>query len=372
MGLEEEKETVELQPKSDAAGRDVRYRTLFDNLLEAVALYQYILDGDGEVVDWRYVDVNRAYEQAFGMSREEILGTSVMQLIGPEVMNEYLPIIRALRADKKPATHQNHYAPLDLEVLSFFAPVSDDEFIVSSLDITELERFKDDLARSNAELHQFAYVASHDLKEPLRMVTNYLALLEKRSAGCLDDKAKEFLNFALDGATRMTSMIEDLLAYSRLEVMEASFAPADVEEALDTVLMDLKVSIEESGASITHDPMPTVMADKVQLIQVLENLIGNAIKYRDVAAPKIHVSARRDGKVWTFTVEDNGIGIDMQQKDKLFNMFHRLHTRDEYEGTGMGLAIAKKIVERHGGRIWFASEPGKGTTFYFTIPSSHA
>ncbi|MBI0582465.1 MAG: hypothetical protein JET69_05555 [Methanomassiliicoccales archaeon] len=164
-------------------------------------------------------------------------------------------------------------------------------------------------------------------------------------------------------------MIDDLLAYSRVEVKERSFVPVDMNEVQSIVLKDLRVSIGESGAAVTHDALPTVLADQAQMILLLENLVGNAIKYRNVAAPQVHVSARRSDGEWTFAVQDNGIGIDPQHAEKLFKMFSRLHTRDEYEGTGMGLAISKKIVERHGGKIWFESAPGQGTTFFFTIPA---
>ncbi len=235
--------------------------------------------------------------------------------------------------------------------------------IAASMDITELKR-------SNEELQHFAYVASHDLKEPLRMVTSYLGLLEKRCVDRLGGEGMNHLRFARDGAVRMQRMIDDLLAYSRVEVRERSFATVDMGSALETVLRDLNLAISESGASVTHDELPTVLADREQMVLLLENLVGNAIKYRGVAAPQIHISAGRSGGDWIISVRDNGIGIDPKYADKLFKMFSRLHTWDEYEGTGMGLVIAKKIVERHGGRIWFESREGEGTTFYFTIPES--
>jgi light-regulated signal transduction histidine kinase (bacteriophytochrome) len=164
-------------------------------------------------------------------------------------------------------------------------------------------------------------------------------------------------------------MIDDLLTYSRVESKAQAFAPADMDEVLATVLKDLSVAIDESGASVTSDPLPTIMADKLQMVLLFENLIGNAIKYRSEATPQVHVSARGEGQEWVFSVSDNGIGIDPRQRDRIFLMFQRLHTRDEYPGTGMGLAISRRIVERHGGRIWLESEPGKGTTFFFTIPT---
>ncbi len=235
-------------------------------------------------------------------------------------------------------------------------------------DITERKRLEEDLRRSNDELQKFAYIASHDMKEPLRMVTSYLSLLEKRNTDKLDPTSKEYMHFALDGAQRMAGMIDDLLAYSRVETKGKEFSLVNMDDVLSLVLRDLEVSIEESSASITNEALPMIMADRSQMIKLLENLFGNAIKYRGVEAPQIHISARDDGRNWVFAVKDNGIGIDPKHKDRLFQMFQRLHTRDEYEGTGIGLAIARKIVERHGGRIWFESGPGKGTIFYFAIP----
>lgn len=240
--------------------------------------------------------------------------------------------------------------------------------LVVFTDITKQKKLEGELKRSNKELEQFAYVASHDLKEPLRMVTSYLQLLETRNRDKLDDASKQYLHFAMDGSGRMQAMIGDILVYSRVETKGAPLAPVDMNDVLTTVVKDFRVSIEESGASITHAYLPKVVADKTQIVLLLENLVGNAIKYRDVAAPQINISAHSAGKEWVFAIKDNGIGIDPKYQDRLFRMFSRLHTREEYAGTGMGLAIAKKIVERHGGRIWVESEPGNGSTFCFTIP----
>jgi PAS domain S-box-containing protein len=294
------------------------------------------------------------------------------------------------------------------------------------IDITErkyaeaqLEQYAADLKRSNEELEQFGYVVSHDLQEPLRMVKSYLELLERRYRDELDVKARQFIDYAVDGATRMQEMIRALLSLSRVETRGQAFEPTDVEAVLERTLMALGRVVHESGAEITHDPLPTVMADRTQLSQVFQNLIANAIKFRrEGVPPRVHIAADRvppsnsphggkdpvyppakgrtaatpstyspeypsppsdspqwgedavegdDGGEWHFSVIDNGIGIAPEQVDRIFRVFQRLHTEEEYPGLGMGLALCQRIVARHGGRIWVESQPGKGATFTFTI-----
>ncbi|HEX8274216.1 MAG TPA: PAS domain S-box protein [Longimicrobiaceae bacterium] len=232
----------------------------------------------------------------------------------------------------------------------------------------ELAARSEELERSNRELEQFAYVASHDLQEPLRMVASYTQLLARRYRGRLDEDAEEFIGYAVDGVTRMQALINDLLAYSRVGTRGGSFEPVEVDAVLERVLASLGPAMEDAGATVTHDPLPTVPGDPVQLGQLLQNLVANAVKFRGEAPPRVHVSAERDGDGWTFSVADNGIGIDPEYADRIFVIFQRLHTRAEYPGTGIGLAICKKIVERHGGRIWFEPAPGGGTVFRFTLP----
>ncbi|WP_066374870.1 sensor histidine kinase [Anabaena sp. CA = ATCC 33047] len=232
----------------------------------------------------------------------------------------------------------------------------------------ELAQLAQDLERSNAELKKFAYVASHDLQEPLNQVANYVQLLEMRYEDELDEDAKEFINFAVEGVSLMQTLIDDVLAYSKVDTQAIAFQLTDVEKALERALSNLRQRIIETGATITHDPLPSVMAGSTQLMQLFQNLIANAIKFRSEEPPRIHVGAERLEDEWLFSVKDNGIGIDPRFSDRIFVIFQRLHTRDEYQGTGMGLAICKKIIECHRGRIWVESQLGEGATFYFTIP----
>ena len=243
------------------------------------------------------------------------------------------------------------------------------------MDVTErreaeamLIRNAADLQRSNEQLQQFAYIASHDLQEPLRMVASYLQLLESRYKDALDDDAREFIAYAVDGATRMRGLINDLLAYSRVDAQEQNFEMMESRHALDQACDRLRSTIEEFGATVTQDDLPAIKAEEGLLIQVFQNLIGNAIKYQRECPPEIHVSAQAKAGEWLFSVSDNGIGIEPQYLERIFVIFRRLHPPGKYSGTGIGLAICKKVIERHGGRIWAELQPGKGSVFYFTIP----
>ncbi len=227
-----------------------------------------------------------------------------------------------------------------------------------------------ELKRSNEDLEQFAYVASHDLQEPLRMIRNYVQLLRQRYHDQLDAAGNEFLGFALDGAKRMDELIQDLLTYSRVGTHGRDFAQVDCLDAFRRAMANLSLSIEESGARVTHEPLPIVNGDVVQLTQLFQNLIGNAIKFRGSRPPEIHLGTHLRGEEWEFTLADNGIGIAAEDFQRIFIVFQRLHSREKYAGTGIGLAVCKKIVERHGGRIWVESKPGQGTTFHFTIPAA--
>ncbi len=232
-----------------------------------------------------------------------------------------------------------------------------------------LKQKAQELSRSNADLEQFAYVASHDLQEPLRTMTSFAQLLRRRYQGKLDANADDFIHFIVDGATRMQGLITDLLAYSRVGSRGKETVSTDCAAVFDQAVANLQTAIVESGAVVTHDSLPTVPCDGAQLIQVFQNLVGNSIKFRDSHSPRVHVAAEPRPSEWVFSVKDNGIGIDPEYAQRIFEVFQRLHTRTEYPGSGIGLAIAKKIVERHGGRIWVESQPHQGATFFFTLPA---
>lgn len=233
-----------------------------------------------------------------------------------------------------------------------------------------LRRTTEELARSNAELEQFAYIVSHDLQEPLRQVMNYTQLLTERYQGKLDAKADKFIMYIMDGVTRLQTLIKDLLTYSRAGRKDISFQLTSIQEIVQQVMFDLEISLKETGAVITCDPLPTIRAVPSQMRQLWQNLIGNALKFRSTEPPRIHISAKPQTTHWLFSVQDNGIGIDPQHAERIFGVFQRLHTRVEYPGTGIGLAICKKVVEFHGGRIWVESQLHQGATFYFTLPRS--
>jgi hypothetical protein len=235
-------------------------------------------------------------------------------------------------------------------------------------DIASRKQMEDELRRSNQDLEQFAYVASHDLHEPLRVVTSYLQLLERRLGTGLDDDARLFMGTAIEGARRMRLLIQDLLAYSRVGTRGRPMIATSLDDVLRVALSNLEVAISQSRAVVTHEPLPHVIGDSIQLVQLFQNLIGNAIKFCSQSEPKVHISAHREGHHLQINVADNGIGIDAKSFSRIFMIFQRLHTREEYEGTGIGLAVCKRIIERHSGRIWVESQLGEGSTFCFTLP----
>ena len=356
-----------------------RYR----GLLEAAPGAMVVVDQSGEIVL-----LNVQAEKQFGYHRDELVGQKVTNII-PEGFAERL-IADSLRSAEDALTQQigtgielvgkrKNGSEFPIEVT--LSPLESTEGVLVTAAIRDITatntkaealllRKVEELKRSNEELAQFAYIASHDLQEPLRMVASYTQLLSRRYKGQLDAEADEFITFAVDGANRMQRLIQDLLAFSRIGTKAMELVETSSEEALQHALTNLRGAVEQGGAVVTHDPLPTVLADEGQLIQLFQNLVGNAIKYQSPGIPRIHVSAHRSGgDKWMFAVKDNGLGIDSQYFDKIFGMFQRLHKRGEFEGTGIGLAICKKIVERHGGRISVESQPGQGSTFSFALAS---
>jgi PAS domain S-box-containing protein len=368
--------TAAIRDISVRQAADARYR----GLLEAAPDAMVVVDQAGAIVL-----LNVQAEKQFGYSRDELIGQAVTNII-PEGFAERL-IADDLRSAED-ALAQRIGTGLELTakrrdgsqfpIELMLSPLeSVDGILVTSAirDISvrkaaeaDLLRTVEELNRSNEELGQFAYIASHDLQEPLRMVASYTQLLSKRYKGQLDDDADEFIGFAVDGANRMQRLIEDLLTYSRVGTKGAELSETSSEAALQQAIVNLRGAIEDAGAVVTNDPLPTVMADDTQLTQLFQNLVGNAIKYQNGATPQVHVSATRTrDRRWGFAVKDNGLGIDPQYFERIFGMFQRLHKREEFAGTGIGLAICKKIVERHGGTISVESQPGQGSTFRFAL-----
>jgi light-regulated signal transduction histidine kinase (bacteriophytochrome) len=235
---------------------------------------------------------------------------------------------------------------------------------------SEMQAQREELERSNRDLEQFAYVASHDLQEPLRMVARYTELLRERYQGKLDEKADTYIRFAVEGAKRMQQLVADTLAYSRVGSHGEPMAPVSIANVLRRVVVSLREPIRAAAARIEYGAMPTVIGDEIQINQLFQNLVGNAVKFRGAEPPVVTITAVPAGAEWLFAVADNGVGFEAEYSDEIFLMFQRLHARDRYEGTGIGLAIAKRIVERHGGRIWAESRPGQGSTFHFTLQAS--
>jgi PAS domain S-box-containing protein len=365
--------------------RLVRVEAKYRGLLEAAPDAMVVVNQGGEIVL-----LNVQTEKQFGYRRDELIGQKVKNIIPQgfteRLLADSLRSVDDLRAQQMGSGieltgRRNEGSEFPIEIM--LSPMESVEGILVTAairDITERKRTEAHLAKtmaelksSNDELQQFVYVASHDLQEPLRMVASYTQLLARRYKGRLDADADEFIAHAVDGANRMQRLIRDLLAYSLAGPNEKTVHEISSEGALQGALANLRASIEESGAVVTHDALPAITTDGTQLAQVFQNLVGNAIKYRSAEVPQVHVSAQKNGgNEWIFSVRDNGLGIDPQYFERIFVIFQRLHARDEYEGTGLGLAICKKMLARLGGRIWIESQLQKGSTFYFALPEGGA
>ncbi len=360
-------------------GAELEAARLFMSAIDQSSESIFITDAHGAILY-----VNRNFEETSGYTREELLGQTPRLLKSgkhpPSFYRHLWATLSRGQVYRSNMVNQRKDGSLYQEE-AHIAPVRDAcgkiiGFVSVKTNITKyvkaqlaLETTNQNLARSNAELEQFAYVASHDLQEPLRSVSSCLQLLKIRYAGRLDERADQFIAHAVAGSQRMRELIDDLLTLSRLDAVQDTLVATDSTAVFEAVRADLAHAIEESGAQLTCEALPPVNVAPQTLGQLFQNLIGNAIKFCGGRPPVVRVRAQREGDEWVFAVSDQGIGIEPQHFERIFRLFQRLHTRDEFPGTGLGLAICQKIVERHGGRIWIDSQPGYGTTFFFTLPA---
>ncbi|MBL6982878.1 MAG: PAS domain S-box protein [Anaerolineales bacterium] len=358
----------------------LREKDFSDRIINSIPGVFYMFDDEGKFLRW-----NKNFSQVLEYSDEEIAQMHPIDLFegeGKAIIAERIQQVFVSGQSDAEAEFVSKSGVATPYYFTGFRMDTEEKPILigTGIDITERQRWEnqlsekaDELARSNEELERFAYVASHDLQEPLRMVASYLQLLERRYADHLDQDAREFIAFAVDGATRMKRLINDLLEYSRVGTRGQEFDSTNLNLVLGRVHVNLQAALEESGALISKPEMPTVLADESQLVQLFQNLLANAIKFsKEGDIPRITVSVQDLGHEWQFAVKDNGIGFDQQYAERIFVIFQRLHSKEEYAGTGIGLAVSKRIVERHGGDIWAESEPGEGATFYFTMPKDAA
>jgi len=343
----------------------------------------------GETLDGIVTSCNQGAERIYGYTAAEMIGKSVDLLVPPDREDEIPTILKRIRNGDRVEHYETKRRRRDGTVIDIsltVSPIKDkagrivgssaiarDVTVAKRADealgmVDELRQRTDELARSNSELQRFAYVASHDLQEPVRTVATYCELLNDRYKAQLDEKAREWIGYAVAGARRMHGLIADLLEYSRLQSPTRPFAPTDCGSVVAEVIANLRISIDEMQAEVSHDPLPIVTADASQLAHLFQNLIANAIKFRGNQPPRVHVSAERHGDEWVFSVRDNGIGIEPRHCQQIFDVFKRLHPEGQYPGTGIGLSICKRVVEHHQGRVWVESEPGRGSVFYFSLP----
>ncbi len=363
------------QANAEVQARETMLRTYLESAPQGVL----VSDSEG-----RIVLVNRRTEQMFGYDRSELLGKEIELLVPARLRPGHrsmradycaAPVIRPMESRRELVALSKQGMEFPVEIGLSYIPGENGILCLSlvsdisdrKLAADQLARVNAELRRSNAELEQFAYIASHDLQEPLRMVTSYLDLLRRRYSDQLDGNAQEFIRYAVEGSVRMKELIRDVLSFSRAGTRALATRAVDAREILNTALDNLQAAIAERGAVVTAGELPCVLADPGLLVQIFQNLIGNAIKFTPEGTPRVHVAAELQKGEWVFSVKDNGIGIDSAYRERIFRIFERLHPADQYPGTGVGLAVCKKIVERHGGRIWLESEPGRGSVFYFTI-----
>ena len=356
--------TERVRAQHQLAESERRYRTLAEHFPNgAVAVYDH---------DLRFTLVGGEEVGGRLPAAEEIEGNTPSDLYPDDFVAELEPMLRAAIEHGASGSTQTTFADRHWEVWATPLYDAEDEIFAGltfAQDVTEQREYERKLEESNERLEQFAYAASHDLQEPLRMVSSYLQLIERRADDELSGETEEYLEFAVDGADRMRAMIDGLLRYSRVETQGEPLEPVDLEDVIDDVRHDLDVQIAETGAEVTVEELPPVIGDEHQLHQVFQNLLRNAIEYSGDDPPTVRVSAARNGVRWTVSVQDDGVGIDPADQDRIFEVFQRLESRGDSDGSGIGLALCERIVERHGGEIWVDAEPGEGSTFSFTLPA---
>ena len=363
-----------------------QYLTLFNSIDEGFCTVDVIFNDNNKPIDYRFLEINPAFEEQTGLVKAQ---GKLMRDLAPDHEEYWFEIYGKIALTGKPMRFVNEAKALNRWYDVYAFKIGDDEDREVAILFNDITKFKetenqlreyqdtleekvkkrtDELARSNDELKHFAYVASHDLREPLRMITSFLQLLERRYMDQLDQDANEFIGFAVDGAKRLDEMIKDLLEFSKVTQKKIEFKKVDVNKVLEQTKLNLKYAIDANNAKINYNTLPTVYGDEMLIELLFQNIISNSIKYKSKESPKIDITAIKQTNKYLFAIKDNGIGMSPEHLERIFTIFQRLHSNDEYEGTGIGLAIAEKIVIQHGGKIWAESEPEKGTTFYFTLP----
>jgi PAS domain S-box-containing protein len=347
-------------------------KEFINTLIETLPSPIFYKDKEG-----RYLGCNKAYEEFIGKNRSEVIGKSVYDMAPKEIADKYYEKDKELFDN--PGTQYYEWVVKKKNggiknVIFNKATFNDHDGKVAGLiggisDITKLKKLTDELKRSNAELDRFAYVAAHDMKSPLGMIINSLQIIERSCRGKIEKEADVFIDHAIKGAQRMNDFIVDLLNYSRLTTEPRPYTVVNAEKVLKDALFNLEQTIKDNNAKIEYNSLPEIKVDEMRIVQLFQNLINNAVKFRGKDAPVVKISCKKEDSSYVFSVKDNGIGIDSKNIEKVFQMFGRLHSNDEYPGNGIGLSVCKKIVENHGGKIWVESEPGKGTNFLFTIPT---